>query len=186
MIQQQAIEECTTRLLEAIGEDPRRDGLRDTPRRVAAMYRELFQGLGQDPLEVLVTGFEEEHQESVVLRDIPFYSTCEHHLLPFFGVAHLGYIPNGWVVGASKLVRALETLARRPQLQERLTRQLADTLFEGLKPDGVAVVISAEHLYMSMRGICKPSTKIVTSATRGSFQTGPFNGKEFPGLVHRE
>ena len=185
MIQQQAIEECTTRLLEAIGEDPRRDGLRETPSRVAAMYREIFQGLGRDPLDALTTGFQEDHQEPVILRDIPFYSICEHHLLPFFGVAHLGYIPNGWVVGASKLVRALETLARRPQIQERLTRQLADSLFQGLKPDGVAVVLTAEHLCMSMRGVRKPGTQIVTSAIRGSFQTIPFNGKEFLKLVHK-
>src|SRR5487761_1085848 len=132
-----------------VGEDPDREGLRDTPRRVADMYAEIFSGLRQDPADVLRVGFEEGHQEMVIVKDIPFYSMCEHHFLPFHGVAHIGYIPNGRVVGLSKLARALEILARRPQLQERLTSQLADTIMSALEPAGVATVVKAEHLCMT-------------------------------------
>jgi GTP cyclohydrolase I len=172
-------------MIDAIGEDRQREGLRETPRRVADMYAELFSGMDQDPREVLAVGFEEGHREMVVFRDIPFYSMCEHHLLPFFGNAHLGYIPNnnGRVVGASKLARVVEILARRPQLQERLTRQIADTITEAIQPDGVAVVIEAEHLCMTMRGIKKPGSNIITSATRGLFRNRAATRAEFLSLV---
>jgi len=169
-IDEERIRRAVGEILVAIGEDPNREGLLGTPRRVAEMYREVFCGLQADPREVLAVGFEEGHQEMIVLRDIPFYSMCEHHLLPFHGVAHIGYIPKGRVVGISKLARVVEILARRLQLQERLTSQIADTIVEGLRPRGVAVVIQAEHLCMTMRGIKKPGTVVVTSANRGLFR----------------
>ncbi len=155
-------------MLIALGEDPEREGLADTPRRVAEMYSELFSGLGKDPRAELSVSFDEGHQEMIIARDIPFYSMCEHHLLPFFGVAHVGYVPNpeGKVVGISKLARVVDVVARRPQLQERMTRQIADAIYEALEPDGAAVVIEAEHLCMVMRGVRKPGTSIVTSAVR--------------------
>jgi GTP cyclohydrolase I len=179
------IERAVAELIEAIGDDRHREGLRDTPRRVADMYAELFSGMEQDPREVLTVGFEEGHREMVVFRAIPFYSMCEHHLLPFFGTAHLGYIPNknGRVVGASKLARTVEILARRPQLQERLTRQIADAMMEALQPDGAGVIVEAEHLCMTMRGIKKPGSNIITSATRGLFRTRPATRAEFLSLV---
>jgi GTP cyclohydrolase IA len=166
-----------------IGEDPDREGLLDTPRRVADMYAEVFSGLREDPADVLRVGFEEGHQEMVIVKDIPFYSMCEHHFLPFHGVAHVGYIPNGRVVGLSKLARAVEILARRPQLQERLSSQLADVIMETMAPQGVAVVISAEHLCMTMRGIRKPGSLTVTSAMRGVFQRGSATRAEFMSLI---
>ena len=170
-------------IIEAVGEDPAREGLVDTPRRVAKMYGEFFDGLGKDPADVLATGFEEGHHEMVVLRDIPFFSVCEHHLLPFYGSAHIGYIPNGRVVGASKLARALDILARRPQIQERLTDQLVDSINRSLQPQGVGAVISAEHLCMSLRGARKPGSKIVTSSRRGSFRTQTAHREEFMALL---
>jgi GTP cyclohydrolase I len=178
-----SIKQAIQSILEAIGEDLNRPGLRETPQRVAKMYEELFSGMGQDPREVLSTGFEENHQEVVVLRDIPFYSMCEHHLLPFFGVAHIGYIPKGWIVGASKLVRALEVVAHRPQIQERLTGQMADAVYDAVHADGVVVVVSAEHLCMSMRGVHKPGTHIVTVATRGSFPKQSLDRSELLALL---
>ncbi|HEY8477975.1 MAG TPA: GTP cyclohydrolase I FolE, partial [Chloroflexota bacterium] len=141
-----AIQQAVRQLLEAIGENPEREGLVGTPRRIAEMYAEIFAGLNQDPREVLRVGFEEGHDEMVVLRDIPFYSVCEHHLLPFHGVVHVGYIPRGRVAGISKIARVVDILARRPQLQERLTSQIADVIMDVLEPQGVAVVASAEHL----------------------------------------
>ena len=167
-----------------VGEDPDREGLRDTPRRVADMYAEVFAGLREDPADVLQVGFEEGHQEMVIVKDIPFYSMCEHHFLPFHGVAHVGYIPNGRVVGLSKLARAVEILARRPQLQERLSSQLADVIMETMAPQGVAVVISANHLCMQMRGIRKPGSLTVTSAMRGVFQRGASTRAEFLSLIN--
>jgi GTP cyclohydrolase I len=167
-----------------VGEDPDREGLRDTPRRVADMYAEVFAGLREDPADVLRVGFEEGHQEMVIVKDIPFYSMCEHHFLPFHGVAHVGYIPNGRVVGLSKLARAVEILARRPQLQERLSSQLADVIMETMAPQGVAVVISANHLCMTMRGIRKPGSLTVTSAMRGVFQRGAATRAEFLALIN--
>ncbi|MFH1928265.1 MAG: GTP cyclohydrolase I FolE [Chloroflexota bacterium] len=166
-------------MLKAIGEDPEREGLRDTPRRISEMYEEIFSGLDKNPVEELEVTFEENHEEMVILRDIPFYSMCEHHLLPFHGVAHVGYIPNGRVVGISKIARTVEILARRPQLQERLTSQIANTIMEGLNPRGVAVVIEAQHLCMTMRGIKKPGSIVVTSANRGIFRDRPETRAEF-------
>src|SRR5512146_551761 len=168
----------------ALGEDPEREGLRETPRRVAEMYAEVFAGLHQNPEDVLQVGFEEGHQEMVIVKDIPFYSMCEHHFLPFHGVAHVGYIPNGRVVGLSKLARALEILARRPQLQERLSSQLADAIMSALEPAGVGVVIKADHLCMTMRGIRKPGSLTVTSAMRGVFQRGASTRAEFMALIN--
>ena len=165
------IQEAVTSILHAIGEDPQREGLADTPRRIAEMYGELFAGIGKDPASVLTTAFSEDYDETVILRDVPFHSICEHHFLPFFGTAQIAYIPTGRVAGASKLARALDILASRPQIQERLTGQLADTLYDALKPQGAAVIISAEHLCMSIRGARKPGSKIVTIASRGSLRT---------------
>jgi GTP cyclohydrolase I len=170
-------------IIQSVGEDPSREGLIETPRRVADMYAEVFSGLRQDPADVLRVGFEEGHQELVLVKDIPFYSMCEHHFLPFHGVAHVGYIPNGRVVGLSKLARALEILARRPQLQERLTSQLADVIMSTLEPAGVAIVVNAEHLCLSMRGIQKPGSKTVTSAMRGVFRREAATRAEFMSLI---
>lgn len=173
-------------IIRAVGEDPEREGLADTPRRVAEMYEEAFSGLNRDPAEVLDVTFEEGHQEMVIVRDIPFYSMCEHHFLPFHGVAHVGYVSSGRVVGLSKLARALEILARRPQLQERLTSQLADAIMSALEPSGVGVVIRAQHLCMTMRGIKKPGSQAVTSAMRGSFRREIATRAEFMQLIGHE
>lgn len=183
MIDQRRIRQAVAMIIEAVGEDVEREGLIGTPDRIAEMYAELFSGIGVDPREELQVGFEEGHKEMVILKDIPFYSLCEHHLLPFHGVAHLGYIPNGRVVGASKLARVVDILAKRPQLQERLTSQIADTIVEGLRPEGVAVVIEAEHLCMTMRGIRKPGSRVVTSATRGLFRRNAVTRAEFLSLL---
>jgi GTP cyclohydrolase I len=166
-------------ILEAIGEDPQREGLRDTPRRIADMYEEIFAGLGTDPADYLSVGFEERHKEMVILKDIPFSSLCEHHLLPFVGKAHVGYIPAGRIVGLSKLARVVEGYARRPQLQERLTSQIADTIVESINPRGVGVVIEAQHFCMILRGVKKPGSTMVTSAMRGIFKTNPPTRAEF-------
>ena len=183
MIDQEKIKQAVHEILIAIGEDPTREGVRETPRRIAEMYDEVFRGMTEDPREVLSVGFEEGHNEMVILKDIPFYSICEHHLLHFYGMAHIGYITRGRVVGASKLGRVVEILAKRPQLQERLTTQIADTIVEGLQPQGVAVVIEAEHLCMTMRGVKKPGSNIVTSAMRGSFRTRAVTRAEFLSLI---
>ncbi|MCD6453535.1 MAG: GTP cyclohydrolase I FolE [Dehalococcoidales bacterium] len=185
MFDEAKIRAAVTSIIEAIGEDPEREGLADTPRRVAEMYTELFMGLGKDPKEELSVSFEEGHREMVILRDIPFYSMCEHHLLPFYGVAHIGYIPNagGRVIGASKLARVVEIVAKRPQIQERLTTQIADAIVSGINPDGVAVVVQAEHLCMIMRGIKKPGSAIVTSALRGIFRSRTETRNEFLTLL---
>lgn len=184
LVDRQRIEAAVVEILQAIGEDPGREGLRETPRRVAAMYAELFSGLQRDPGEYLRVGFEEErHHEMVVLKDIPFYSLCEHHLLPFHGVAHVGYVPNGRVVGISKVARVVETLARRPQVQERLTSQIADLLMDALQAKGSAVVIEAEHLCMTMRGVKKPGSVMVTSAMRGLFRDDARTRAEFLSLI---
>jgi GTP cyclohydrolase I len=159
-------------LLLAVGENPDREGLRDTPARVARAYQEIFRGLSQEPRDVLTTTFELGHDELVLVRDIEIYSTCEHHLLPFHGVAHVGYIPgvHGRVTGLSKLARLVDVYARRPQLQERLTTQVADALEQVLEPRGVLVVVEAEHLCMSMRGVRKPGSRTTTSAVRGQLR----------------
>ena len=185
MVDQAKIEQAVISIIEAVGEDPKREGLVGTPQRIADMYAELFSGLGEDPKQELIVGFEEGHREMVVIKDIPFYSMCEHHLLPFYGVVHVGYIPNtsGRVVGASKLARVVEIIARRLQLQERMTTQIAEAISEALRPDGVAVVIQAEHLCMTMRGIKKPGSNIITSATRGLFRSKAATRAEFLSLV---
>jgi GTP cyclohydrolase IA len=166
------IERAVREILLAIGEDPDRDGLRDTPARVARACEEQFSGLRQEPESVLTTVFDAGHDEMVLVRDIDFYATCEHHLIPFFGVAHVGYIPNekGQLTGLSKLARLVDLYARRPQVQERMTSQVADALMHVLEPSGVIVVIEAEHLCMAMRGVRKPGARTVTSAVRGSFR----------------
>jgi len=180
------IKAAVASIIEAIGEDPRREGLVDTPARVAEMYAELFMGINKDPREELSAIYEAGHREMVVVRDIPFYSMCEHHLLPFYGTAHVGYIPDvqGRVVGLSKLARVVEVIASRPQVQERMTTEIADAIMEGLKPSGVAVVVQAEHLCMIMRGVKKPGSNIITSAIRGAFRTHPESRAEFFSLVH--
>jgi GTP cyclohydrolase I len=158
-------------IIEAIGEDPEREGLRDTPQRVAAFYAEIFSGLAEDPEKHLDVQFTEEHEEMVIVKDIPIYSMCEHHLLPFFGVAHIAYIPHrGKVTGLSKLARVVDGYARRPQLQERLTSSIANGIMSHLQARGVLVVIEAEHMCMTMRGVKKPGSRTVTSAVRGDFQ----------------
>lgn len=172
MVDQEKISRAVRLILEAIGEDPDREGLRNTPRRVAQMYADLFGGLHEDIGEPLEVTFNEAHDEMILVRDITFHSMCEHHLLPFFGKIHVAYIPQGGkVTGLSKLARVVDGAARRPQMQERLTSQIADTLMKRLDPKGVAVVAEAEHMCMSMRGIRKPGHRTVTSAVRGIFRS---------------
>ena len=184
-VDQDAIAESVTSILEAVGEDPDRDGLRETPRRVARMYEEIFEGLHRDPVDELRVVFEAGHDEMIMVRDVPLYSMCEHHLIPFMGVAHVAYIPNeqGQITGLSKLARVVDVLARRPQVQERLTTQIADAIEKALKPRGVLVVIEAEHLCMSMRGIQKPGSRTVTSAVRGIFRENEATRAEAMGLI---
>ena len=164
------IKAAVRELLAAIGEDPEREGLAETPRRVADMYEEIFSGLEEDPRMHLKIFNENQHDEMVTVRDIPLYSMCEHHLLPFYGKAHIAYIPNGKVVGLSKLARTVDVYARRAQIQEKMTSQIADALEESLDPKGVMVMIEAEHTCMTMRGIRKPGSKTVTTVTRGDFK----------------
>ncbi len=187
MVDQSKIQEAVRLILEAIGEDTTREGLVDTPARVAKMYSEVFNGLHQDPRQWLNVNFvTDEHDEMVLIRDVSFYSMCEHHLLPFYGKAHLGYLPaGGKIVGLSKLVRVIETVARRPQLQERLTTQVADVIMEMLSPKGVVVVVEAEHLCMSIRGINKPGSVTVTSAVRGLFRRNPASREEAFSLINK-
>lgn len=168
-----------------MGEDPDREGLRDTPARVARAYAEIFAGLYVDPDSVLDKTFDEQHQELVLVKDIPIFSSCEHHLVPFHGVAHVGYIPGetGRVTGLSKLARVVDLYARRPQVQERLTAQVADAIMRKLDPRGAIVVIEAEHLCMGMRGIRKPGSRTTTSAVRGIFQTSPSSRAEALSLI---
>jgi len=173
-VDQPRIEAAVREILLAIGEDPDRDGLQQTPARVARAYAEFFSGLYQDAGDILGTTFDIAHSEMVLVKDIPFYSTCEHHLVPFHGVAHVGYIPgpDGKVTGLSKLARVVDLYARRPQVQERLTTQVVEALEEHLNPRGAIVVIEAEHMCMSMRGVRKPGAKTVTSAVRGALMNG--------------
>ena len=186
IINQAKIVTAVRMILEAIGEDPDREGLRDTPKRVAKMYSDLFQGLYEDPRDHLTVLFDEQHDEMVLVKDVPFYSMCEHHLLPFHGKAHVAYLPRGKVVGLSKIVRVVEAFARRPQVQERLTSQIADLLMEELDAHGVAAVVEASHTCMTMRGVKKPGSNVVTSAMRGIFKTSEASRSEFMSLVlHR-
>lgn len=178
------IERAVREILIAIGEDPDREGLIRTPKRVAASYAELFAGMREDPRRHLRVTFNEHHREMVVLRDIPFASMCEHHLLPFTGKAHVGYIPNGRVVGLSKLARLIEGYARRPQVQERLTSEIANALVEELNPTGCGVMIEASHSCMTIRGIQKAGATMVTSAMRGSFRARAETRAEFMAIIH--
>jgi len=180
------IERAVREILFAIGEDPERDGLLDTPSRVARAYAEQFAGLRQRPQDVLTTVFDAGHDEMILVRDIELYSTCEHHLVPFSGVAHIGYIPNqkGQITGISKLARLVDVYARRPQVQERMTSQIADALVETLEPRGVVVVIEAEHLCMTMRGVRKPGARTVTSAVRGAFRDSNVTRAEAMSLIY--
>ncbi|GAA2845178.1 GTP cyclohydrolase I FolE [Streptosporangium fragile] len=181
------LEKAVREILIAIGEDPDRDGLQETPARVARAYAEQFAGLGQTPEDVLTTVFDVDHDEMVLVRDIEVYSTCEHHLVPFHGVAHVGYIPNekGQVTGLSKLARLVDVYARRPQVQERMTSQIADALMSVLEPRGVIVVIECEHLCMTMRGVRKPGAKTITSAVRGDFRNSEKTRAEAMALIIR-
>ena len=178
------IERAVKEILAAFGEDPNREGLRETPARVARMYAELFNGLHLDPARHLAREFEETYDELVLIRDISFNSMCEHHLLPFIGVAHVGYIPRGRVVGLSKLARLVEEFSRRPQVQERLTEQIASTLDTELDPKGVVVVLEAEHSCMTIRGIRKPGSITVTSAVRGLFKNNELSRAEAMSLIN--
>ena len=178
------LEQAVTMILEAIGENPDREGLLETPKRVAKMYQEVFEGLNKDPREYFDTVFHENHDEVVLVKDIPFYSMCEHHLVPFFGVAHVAYIPrNGVVAGLSKLARAVETAARRPQLQERITSTVADAMMEKLNQHGVYIIIEAEHMCMTMRGIKKPGAKTSTTVARGVYEHDDVKRAEILSLI---
>jgi GTP cyclohydrolase I len=184
LIDQERVERAVRELLLAIGEDPDRNGLKETPARVARSYVEIFAGMQQKPEDVLTTTFEIGHDELILVRDIEVYSTCEHHLVPFYGVAHVGYIPgrDGRVTGLSKLARLVDVYARRPQVQERMTSQIANALCEHLKPLGVLVVVECEHLCMSMRGVRRPGSRTITSAVRGQLRD-PATRAEAMGLV---
>lgn len=178
------IEQAVRMILEGIGEDPDREGLRDTPARVARMYEEIFAGLHQDPDQYLKVVFTEHHDEMILVKDIPLYSMCEHHLLPFIGRAHVAYMPrDGKLLGLSKVARVVEVFARRPQVQERLTYQIAETFMEVLKPWGVMVVIEAEHMCMTMRGVQKPGSTTITSAVRGRFEKDARSRSEALSLI---
>jgi len=188
MIDQEKIKKAVYMILEAIGEDPQREGLVGTPTRVAKMYAELFGGLQHDPHKYLETCYyEEKHDEMIIVKDITVYSMCEHHLLPFYGKVHIAYIPSPEkIVGLSKIVRVVDTLARRPQLQERLTTQIADTIMGALEAKGVAVVVEAEHLCMAIRGVKKPGSLTITSAVRGIFRSNHLTRAEAFSLIKGE
>ena len=178
------IQDATRVILKAIGENPNRKDLRETPRRVAQMYEEIFSGVGKDPRKELEVILDQKHDEIILLKSIPLYSICEHHLLPFIGKAHIAYIPkNGRVTGLSKLARVVDILSKRPQVQERLTTQIADIIMSKLKPQGVMVVVEAEHLCMSMRGVQKPGARTVTSAVRGIFKANEKTRAETLALI---
>jgi GTP cyclohydrolase I len=185
VIDQPRIERAVREILAAIGEDPDRQGLHETPERVARMYAELFGGLHVDPSRHLRRVFEETYDEMVLVRDIRFNSMCEHHLLPFMGIAHVGYVPRGKVVGLSKLARVVEEISRRPQLQERMTHQIADLISQELDPKGVIVVVEAEHSCMTIRGVRKPGSLTVTSAVRGLFKTNESSRAEALALINQ-
>ncbi|HAG42197.1 MAG TPA: GTP cyclohydrolase I FolE [Clostridium sp.] len=170
MVNEEKIREAVTMIIEAIGEDPEREGLKDTPDRIARMYSEIFSGLTEDPKEHLAKTFTVENDDIVIEKDIVFYSMCEHHFVPFYGKAHIAYIPNGKVAGLSKLARTVEVFAKRPQLQERMTSQIADSIMKNLQTKGALVIIEAEHLCMTMRGVKKPGTKTTTIVSRGIFK----------------
>lgn len=182
-VDHERIRRAVREILIAVGEDPDREGLLDTPDRVARMYAEIFGGLRTDPAAFLQKTFTQKHDEMVLVKDIEFSSCCEHHLLPFTGKAHIGYLPNGKVVGLSKLARVVETLSRRPQVQERMTEDLADLIMRELKPRGVGVILEASHSCMTIRGVRKPGAMTITSAVRGGFQVNPATRAELMSLV---
>lgn len=186
MIDKQKVEVAVRMLLEAMGEDPDREGLLGTPDRVARMYTELYKGYDQDPAQLLERTFDEDHQEMVVVKDIQFYSACEHHMVVFYGKVHIAYIPNGKVVGISKLARLVECFARRLQIQERLTSQIADAIEKHLGVYGVAVVVEASHMCMESRGVNKPGAKTQTAAMRGLFRDNSTTRAEFYSLIERD
>ena len=183
VINQDKIAAGVRMIIEAIGDDPDREGLKDTANRVARMYGEFFHGLHEDPRTYLQVVFDEQHDEMVLVKDVPFHSMCEHHLLPFHGQVHAAYIPRGRVVGLSKIARVIEVFARRPQVQERMTSQIADLLIDELDAHGVGVVVEASHTCMTMRGVKKPGSLMVTSAMRGSFKSDLATRNEFMSLV---
>jgi GTP cyclohydrolase I len=182
-VDQDRIRRAVREILIAVGEDPDREGLQETPDRVARMYAEVFGGLHADPAVYLRKTFTQKHDEMVLVKDIEFASCCEHHLLPFIGKAHIGYLPDGQVVGLSKLARVVETLARRPQVQERMTEDLADLIMRELRPRGVGVILEASHSCMTIRGVRKPGSTTVTSALRGLFKSNPLTRNELMSLV---
>jgi GTP cyclohydrolase I len=184
-IDSERIRRAVEEILQAVGEDMQREGIKKTPQRVASMYAELLGGMYEDPKEHLRSIFTEKYDEIVLLRNIPFYSICEHHLLPFIGMAHVAYLPTGRVLGVSKLARIVDCFARRLQAQERLTDQIADFLMENLKPMGVAVVLEASHSCMTIRGIKKPGSTMVTSSLRGIFKKDPRSRNEVLSLMHK-
>lgn len=186
ILDKKMIAEGVKMILKGVGEDIKRDGLIGTPERVADMYEEIFSGIGIDPAKELGPMFDEDHDEIILVKDISFYSICEHHLVPFVGKAHIAYAPNksGKIIGLSKLTRVLEIVAKRPQIQERMTTIIANTIMEKLKPRGVMVIIDAEHLCMSMRGVKKPNTLTVTSAVRGLFKDNPASRAEVLSLIY--
>ena len=183
-VDKKKIEQAVRLLLQAIGENVNREGLQETPERVARMYEEIYGQGEEDPRISLRKQFDEEHHEMVLVKDIPFFSMCEHHLMPFFGKAHVAYIPNGKIVGISKLARVVDAFARRPQVQERMTGQIADIINEELKPQGVAVVCEAVHTCMTMRGVKKPGSSVITSAMRGGFRNKSSTRAELMALIH--
>lgn len=186
MPNQEKMEKAIYQFLEALGENPDREGLKDTPKRVAKMYIEMFSELNQDPKEQFTAVFSENHEEVVIVKDIPFYSMCEHHLVPFYGKAHIAYLPNdGRVTGLSKLARAFEVASKRPQLQERLTAQVAQALEDALAPKGIFVMIEAEHMCMTMRGIKKPGSKTITTVARGLYKDDRYERQEILSLIQK-
>jgi GTP cyclohydrolase I len=185
MVDHEKVKKAVVSILEAIGEDPYREGLRETPDRVARMYEEIYSGVTKNPLEDMKLFHEASNQEMILVKDIPFYSVCEHHLLPFIGVAHVVYIPQkGQILGLSKIARIVDTISKRPQLQERLTSDIADTIVKAIVPLGAGVVVEAEHLCMTMRGIKKPGSRTLTSALRGSIKSDQRTRAEFLSLIH--
>lgn len=186
-INKEKAEAAIYQFLEAIGENPNREGLLDTPKRVAKMYVEMFLGLGKDPKEEFTAVFKEQHEDVVIVKDISFYSICEHHLVPFYGKAHIAYLPSdGRVTGLSKLARAVEVASKRPQLQERLTSQIADALVEALNPKGTLVMVEAEHMCMTMRGIKKPGSKTITTTARGLYKESRAERQEVISLMTKD
>ena len=185
-INKDIIKKAMKQIIAAIGENPNREGMKDTPQRIAEMYEELFAGIGEDPRNILRAHLtEDKHKEMIILKEVPFYSICEHHLLPFIGKAHIAYIPNGKIVGLSRLAHAVEIISKKPQIQERLTSEIADTIDSAVKPYGVLVVVECEHLCMSMRGIKKAGTTTVTSAIRGYFLKNAATRQEAFSLINK-